>query len=675
MKAKILMILLLLVVSSAFTLPAQKESEYNRQLYQSSYHNTGNILLRISNYGFLGSGDNNPRWPSLTWPNSFWFDFIEDSESINYLYLGGLWGGAKKIRRNDEGEQLYWQNWPNPVDENDCIPATHPDWHEGLQLVVDTLTSVGYDGDRSLYELLPAYNPLEASSLGNQYYQYNHYDRVFFNRYGEEEYDDNALDFLQETGFPFFPVDDIYCSGLGSESSVAYYYDYSPFPDGYSGIRHYGSHTGNNIHYPLEVAVKQETFTWPVQYYSDIIFIKHTIYNTSEVDTLYDMSLAFYMDPDIGPICWGGSGLGDDLTTYVSGVGMEFPFSYDADGDGGLTHGKVAVKVLNEAEGHACWQWEVGDGPDDYNPRNVNPWGVTANEKYWLMTGRNPDTGSNLSGGRYINLRQDEQLYPMDTRFMYSIYGDMQGFDNPTEQSINLGPGEHKEFVSAIFLADTEEKLVLLAEMINEFYESGFDENLMAGFPSIPYIMNVNVEETTAHVEWRNFTIPDELYVYHKLRDAPASTWQEIPVAPEDTECYISNLDETQEHKFKIGAYFDGVYLESNTVTAGSALASEEEDTIHKIPTDEISIYPNPFNPSTTIAFELEKPSDFEISIYNLKGQEIMSYFHSEKTDGKQQYQWNGKDKNGVEVSSGIYFFQVKIGNEKMHVKKAVLMK
>jgi hypothetical protein len=668
MKKEILIFVMLLFFLNAFTLSKQMDNVKERQLYNSSFHQTGNILLRVSNCGCIGSGNTSPRFPSLTWPKNYWFNEAEDLLGTDYLYQGSLWIGAKKVRRNENGEILYWL--PNPVDENDCIPASHPAWNSAMLTVVDTLSSVGFDGDLSLLELLPAFNPLEASTLGQEYFLYNNYDRVFFSRYGTNEIDDNGLDILAGIGFPYFSTDNIYCSGLGSESSVAYYYDYSPFPNGYSGDRDWGSSSGSSKHYPLQIAVKQETFTWPVQYYSDVIFIKYTIYNSSVTDTLYDLTLGFYMDHDIGPVSLG-SGLigGDDLTAFVSGEGMEFPYSYDADGDEGLSPGKVALKVLSEAENFACWYWNLGQGPDDSNPRNLNPTGPTANQKYWLMKGRNPDFS------KYTDLTTQNQTIPGDTRYLYSIYGDMQGMDNPTEHSINLGPGEQKEIVSAIFLANTVDELISLAELINEFYASGFDENVMAGLPSFPYLMSVDIQETTAYLEWKNFTIPDELYVYYKLRDAPASTWQEIVVNHETTELVIYDLDETQEHKFKLGAYFGNVYLESNTITAGSALASQDDDTLPVSTIEFISIYPNPFNPATTIAFELAVSSDYKISIFNVKGQKIFTYNRSEKVTGKQNYLWNGRDDSGNSVTSGIYFFRIESGKENVYVKKAVLMK
>jgi len=74
--------------------------------------------------------------------------------------------------------------------------------------------------------------------------------------------------------------------------------------------------------------------------------------------------------------------------------------------------------------------------------------------------------------------------------------------------------------------------------------------------------------------------------------------------------------------------------------------------------------YPNPFNASTTIKYEL-KPVDFVslnyvvIKIYNVLGNEIRTLVAREHSIGSHEVTWDGRDSNGNEVSSGIYFCQM----------------
>ncbi len=69
--------------------------------------------------------------------------------------------------------------------------------------------------------------------------------------------------------------------------------------------------------------------------------------------------------------------------------------------------------------------------------------------------------------------------------------------------------------------------------------------------------------------------------------------------------------------------------------------------------------YPNPFNPSTTIAFSLPKAGIATVEIYNLKGQKVRSLLHAKLSSGEHKAVWDGTNDDGKTVSSGIYFYRV----------------
>ena len=72
--------------------------------------------------------------------------------------------------------------------------------------------------------------------------------------------------------------------------------------------------------------------------------------------------------------------------------------------------------------------------------------------------------------------------------------------------------------------------------------------------------------------------------------------------------------------------------------------------------------YPNPFNPSTTISFQLAETSSVELMIYNIKGQKVKELMNSNLDAGYYKVVWNGKDNQNHAVSSGIYFYKMKSG-------------
>jgi len=81
------------------------------------------------------------------------------------------------------------------------------------------------------------------------------------------------------------------------------------------------------------------------------------------------------------------------------------------------------------------------------------------------------------------------------------------------------------------------------------------------------------------------------------------------------------------------------------------------------------SNYPNPFNPVTTIAFEVAEPGDVLIQIYNVKGQLVKTLVNDHHDTGSYTIQWNADGQ-----ASGVYFYKMKFGRY-TSTKKMILMK
>jgi hypothetical protein len=70
--------------------------------------------------------------------------------------------------------------------------------------------------------------------------------------------------------------------------------------------------------------------------------------------------------------------------------------------------------------------------------------------------------------------------------------------------------------------------------------------------------------------------------------------------------------------------------------------------------------YPNPFNPRTTISFDLAESAVVELRIFNLRGQLIRTIFHDMLDAGNYRFVWDGRDSQNRKVSSGLYFYQLR---------------
>ncbi len=74
--------------------------------------------------------------------------------------------------------------------------------------------------------------------------------------------------------------------------------------------------------------------------------------------------------------------------------------------------------------------------------------------------------------------------------------------------------------------------------------------------------------------------------------------------------------------------------------------------------------FPNPFNPETTITYVLSSAAHVRVNVYNIRGQEVRSLLDESQPRGTHSVRWDGNDKAGREVSSGVYVYRVRAGGQ-----------
>ena len=84
--------------------------------------------------------------------------------------------------------------------------------------------------------------------------------------------------------------------------------------------------------------------------------------------------------------------------------------------------------------------------------------------------------------------------------------------------------------------------------------------------------------------------------------------------------------------------------------------------------------YPNPFNPITNLDFSIPKRSNVTLRVFNMMGQEVVTLINEKKSYGNYSTSWNGLDSKGVNVSSGVYFAELKT-QEARRITKMLLLK
>jgi len=84
--------------------------------------------------------------------------------------------------------------------------------------------------------------------------------------------------------------------------------------------------------------------------------------------------------------------------------------------------------------------------------------------------------------------------------------------------------------------------------------------------------------------------------------------------------------------------------------------------------------FPNPFNPVTTLRYDLPENSFVNITIYDMLGREVKTLVNTTQDAGYRSIIWDATNDYGKPVSAGIYLYQIQAG-EYIRTKKMVLLK
>ncbi len=108
---------------------------------------------------------------------------------------------------------------------------------------------------------------------------------------------------------------------------------------------------------------------------------------------------------------------------------------------------------------------------------------------------------------------------------------------------------------------------------------------------------------------------------------------------------------------------FEGWYIDDINITTERYTDTEEEEQSPILVNSLYPAYPNPFNPTTVIPFEVAEKSHVTMRIYDVSGRSIRTLVNKILPGGKHQAMWDGKDKAGRNAASNIYFCRLQIGS------------
>jgi len=183
-----------------------------------------------------------------------------------------------------------------------------------------------------------------------------------------------------------------------------------------------------------------------------------------------------------------------------------------------------------------------------------------------------------------------------------------------------------------------------------EFYLRNYDEYLILSLPFTDYL-NKWVHVAAVYRYQQGL----QIYINGAL------------VAEKETD-FVPDI--FPREKFIIDSSIAGKYFIDEVRISSTALSPEEflftptvvEDSTGPTNFAITGNYPNPFNPTTTIKFTIPETGFVNLNVYNITGQKIRELVADIMTAGSHSVMWDGKDENGMMVSSGIYLSRLTSG-------------
>ncbi|GAB4379937.1 MAG: hypothetical protein Kow0042_29760 [Calditrichia bacterium] len=133
----------------------------------------------------------------------------------------------------------------------------------------------------------------------------------------------------------------------------------------------------------------------------------------------------------------------------------------------------------------------------------------------------------------------------------------------------------------------------------------------------------------------------------------------------------ISNLIPKHEYQYFLVELKEGRVVGQHLLNEGNEITIVDPNVNllqlrkEKITPKEFALwqnFPNPFNPTTTIKYALASDTEVKLEIYNSLGQKVITLVSAKQKVGEYSIEWDGKNENGKQVSSGIFFYKLGAG-------------
>lgn len=184
----------------------------------------------------------------------------------------------------------------------------------------------------------------------------------------------------------------------------------------------------------------------------------------------------------------------------------------------------------------------------------------------------------------------------------------------------------------------------------------------------------VTLANDSGNVDWGLLLHPgDQPYLNKSDVLGDAAAWLAPGGAGEQVTVAITEEDYYAFTVWKVGAA-DLEQSGTYTLTVAEGGASPVGDAGMPLVTRVSGVYPNPFNPRTTVQFDLAEPGEVVLAVYDVTGRRVATLARENYPAGRHQLVWQGRDEAGRPVASGMYVVRLQAGGT-TQLKKVMLLK
>lgn len=271
---------------------------------------------------------------------------------------------------------------------------------------------------------------------------------------------------------------------------------------------------------------------------------------------------------------------------------------------------------------------------------------------------------------------------------LLSLANDLSSAAGNSAYAVPMG-GSQNQFVWGSNSVAANQGLVL----IQAFLATGDSSYLQPAMDNLDYLLGRN---GTGYCYVTGFGDKPPLHIHHRQSEADIIP-DPVPgllaggpnpgrqdgcsgyIGEEPARSYVDSYCSYASNEIAINWNAPLVYLSGaiEALNAGKTVSTISGNATGRRPPRSLRLlgnYPNPFNPTTTVLFELSFAAEISVDIYDIKGQRVAGLWKGTKAAGRHTLRWDARGHNGRMLSSGVYFLKIETDKEALS-KKLVLLR